>query len=183
MTLTGSTFTGYGCTGCCRGTRGPPRGGVRSVTFTKTHVKRSLHTHQRTFYVLRVTLASGVSMTSAQTPGSAPNPRQQRSQSPRSQHASSAGIQRLRNARSLRSSMLLRVRPAAPARQARCLAASSSRLPTRLVDVGSCGTGLARINSDVTACVSCHGTGGGQGWQPHDSGCEGCRDEWCQRCA
>ena len=148
--------------------RGPRRGGVRPVTFTETHVKRSLHSRRRSYHITCVALASGVSMTSAQSPGSAPNPRQQRSQSPRSQHASSAGIQRLRDERSLRSSLLLWLRPAALARRARCLAASSSRLPTRLVDAGSYGTKLARINSYVTACVSCHGTGGGQGRQPHD---------------
>ena len=31
--------------------------------------------------------------------------------------------------------------------------------------------------------VMCHRTGSGQGWQAHDCGCEGCREEWCHRCA
>ena len=110
----------------------------------------------------------GLCMASAQ---SAPNPRQQCSQvAAITAQASCAGTRRLRDARSLRSSLLLRLRPAPPARRAICPAASSSRPPMRLVEVGSCGTGLARVQSDVTECMPCYGTGDERGWQPHESG-------------
>ena len=161
--------------------RVPRRGGFRPVTFTKTHVKRSLRSHQRCFYIPCVSLAPRVFITSAQSPGSAAHPRQQRSKSLRSQHASRAGTRRPRAARSLHSSLLLWLQPAAPARRARCPAASSIRPPMKLVDVGSCGTGLARINSDVTECMPCYGTGDERGWKPYESGLEGRRDEWCHR--
>ena len=163
--------------------RVPPRGVLRPVTCTGTHVKRSLHSRRRSYHVTCVALASGVSMTSVQSPGSATHPHQQRSKSLRSQHASRGGTRRPRDARSLRSSLLLWMQPAAQARRTTCPAASSNRPAMRLVDVGSCGTGLARIKSDVTECMPCHGTGDERGWQPHDSGCEGWREEWCKRCA
>ena len=145
------------------------------------HVHSSLHSHQRCVYIPCVILAPGVSIASSQSPGSAAHPRQQRSKSLRSQHASRAGTRRPRAARSLHSSLLLWLEPAAPTHRARCPAASSSRPATRLVDVGSCGTGLERMDSDDTACMPCDGTGGGRGWWPHEGGHKGCRYEWRRR--
>ena len=42
--------------------RVPPRGGVRPVTCTEPHIKRSLRAHQRCFYVPCVSLAPGASI-------------------------------------------------------------------------------------------------------------------------
>ena len=56
--------------------RVPPRGGLRPVAFTKTHVNRALHPHQRSSDVLHVTPVPGVPMTSGRTPGSAAHPSQ-----------------------------------------------------------------------------------------------------------
>ena len=53
-----------------------PRGGLRPVAFTKTHVNRALHPHQRSSDVLHVTPVPRVPMASGRTPGSAAHPSQ-----------------------------------------------------------------------------------------------------------
>ena len=89
-------------------------------------------------------------------------------------HGQPCVMARPRDAHSLRCCLLLPLQPVDPARRARCPAASSSRPTMRLVVVSTCGARVERMNSDVTACMPCDGTGDGSSLRPRLSGLEGC---------
>mgnify|MGYP003317102189 CR=1 FL=1 len=108
--------------------RGPPRGGVRPVTCTKTHVKRSLCSHKRCFNVPCMSLAPGASIYKRRVA------RVRRSPTPAAlQVTLSTACQPCLHAEAMRCALfallylLLQLRPVAPARRARCPAASSGR--------------------------------------------------------
>ena len=153
---------------------GSTRGWRQTCHFTKTQVKRSLHSRHR----------SSLRPTRDPSTRSVDDKRRvarvRRSPTPAAlqvamtAHSAPATHHTEAARRALLALLLLQ--PAAPERRGWCPAASSSCPPTRLDDAGSCGTRLARKKSDDTACMASHGKGGGKGWQPHDNGCEGCRD-------
>ena len=160
-------------------TRLAARGGFRPVAFTKTHVNRALHPHQRSSDVLHVTPVPGVPMTSGRTPGSAAHPSQATLQVDMS--TAHATVRHTKAARHALSVPL----PAAPA--ATCGSAASGLMSGSVQQphhdeerrcVCICGTRLERIKSYITACMACDRMGGLSSWRPQVSCLEGCCNQW-----